>query len=60
MFEGEFMICIEVVLKPHLTPNNGVVDLLKMLTYSHVCCAFSSAHAMFLGAIWSFEITSKY
>jgi hypothetical protein len=25
----------------HLTPNDGVASLFKMLTYSHVCCAFS-------------------
>jgi hypothetical protein len=55
---------LEMVSKPHLTPNNGVVtrsltsrlfykikvgvDLLKMLTYSDVCYAFSSVHALFL------------
>ncbi len=42
---------IEVVSKPLLTPNCGVVIPLKILTYAHVCCVFSSAHALHLGVI---------
>jgi hypothetical protein len=42
---------LEVISKPHPTQNLCVADLLKMLTYSHVCCAFSSAHALIFGAI---------
>jgi len=42
---------LEAVSKHHLTPNNGVVALFKILTYSHVCSVFSSVHALFLGAI---------
>jgi len=42
---------LEVVSKPLLTPNCGVVVLLKILTYAHVCCVFSSAHALHLGVI---------
>ena len=38
----------------HLTPKSCVVSLLKMLTYSLVCCAFASAHALLLGAIYYF------
>jgi hypothetical protein len=38
----------------HLTPNSFVVSLLKMLAYSHVCCAFASAHALLLGVIYYF------
>ena len=41
----------EVVSKPLLTPSSGVVVLLKILTYAHVCCVFSSAHALHLGVI---------
>ncbi len=37
----------------HLTPNSFVVNLLKMLTYYRVCCAFSSAHALLLGVIYN-------
>jgi hypothetical protein len=50
---------LEAVSKPHLTLNNGVAVLFKMLTYSHVCCAFSSACALFLSAIRGFETTSR-
>jgi hypothetical protein len=32
----------------HLTLNSGVTDLLKMLTYFGVCCAFSAAGALLL------------
>jgi ferredoxin len=42
---------LKVVTKPHLIPNICVADLLKMLTYTHVCCAFSSARALIFGAI---------
>jgi hypothetical protein len=34
-------------------------DLFKMLTYSHVCCAFSSACALLSNMIRGFETTSK-
>jgi hypothetical protein len=36
---------LEVISKPHLTPDSCVADLFKMLTYFHVCCAFSSVCA---------------
>ena len=42
------------VSKMHLIPNGGVANLLKMLTYSHVCCAFASACALPLGMICYF------
>jgi hypothetical protein len=51
---------LEVVSKPHLTPNCGVVVLLgqcqgalplTLKTYVHVCCVFSSAHALHLAVI---------
>ncbi|MCU0600831.1 MAG: hypothetical protein MUE70_16405 [Desulfobacterales bacterium] len=32
--------------KRHLRLDVSVADLLKMLTYAHVCCAFSSACAL--------------
>jgi hypothetical protein len=38
----------------YLTPNSCVTDLLKMLTYSDVCCAFSSAGALLLSVIYYF------
>jgi hypothetical protein len=41
-------------------PNYGVASLFKMLTYSHVCSAFSSAHAFSLNVICSFEMPCKY
>jgi hypothetical protein len=37
-----------------LTPNSCVTDLLKMLTYYHVCCAFSSAGALLFDVIHYF------
>jgi hypothetical protein len=44
---GMFMgISLEVVSKPHLSSDSCVADLFKMLTYSSVCCAFSSACAL--------------
>jgi hypothetical protein len=42
---------LEAISKIHLTPNYGVADLLKMLTYSRVCSAFSSARALSLNVI---------
>ena len=36
----------------HLTSNGCVADLLKMLTYARVCCAFSSAGALPLKVIY--------
>jgi hypothetical protein len=45
---------LEPISKMHLTPNSCVVSLLKMLTYSHVCCAFASAHALLLDVIYYF------
>ncbi len=42
--------------KKHLTPNYGVASLFKMLTYSRVCCAFSSARALSLNVICIFEM----
>jgi len=38
----------------HLTLNSGVTDLLKMLTYSNVCCAFASVGALLLSVIYYF------
>ena len=38
----------------HLTLNNRVKSLLKMLTYLSVCCAFASAFALFLSVIYYF------
>ena len=38
----------------HLTLNSGVTDLLKMLTYLNVCCAFASAGALLLSVIYYF------
>ncbi len=38
----------------HLTLNSGVADLLKMLTYFDVCCAFASAGALLLSVICYF------
>ena len=38
----------------HLTLNNCVKSLLKMLTYSSVCCAFASAFALFLSVSYYF------
>jgi hypothetical protein len=38
----------------HRTLNNGVKSLLKMLTYSNVCCAFASAFALFLSVSYYF------
>jgi len=32
----------------HLALNSGVTDLLKMLTYLNVCCAFASAGCLAL------------
>ena len=50
---------VEAVSKPHLTSNYGVAGLVAILTYAHVCCVFSSAHALYLDAIWGFETASK-
>jgi len=43
----------------HLGLKSGVTDLLKMLTYSRVCPAFSSAAALLLRSIYNFEMGSK-
>ena len=45
------MAIIEVVSKPHLTSNYGVEALLKILTYTNVCCVSSSTHALSLDVI---------
>jgi len=47
---------LQAISKIHLMPNYGVARLFKMLTYSHVCCAFSSARALFLNVICIFEM----
>ena len=47
---------LQAISKIHLTPNYGVASLFKMLTYSHVCSAFSSARALSLNVICTFEI----
>jgi hypothetical protein len=36
----------EPISKRHLRPDVSVAVLLKMLTYAHVCCAFSAACAL--------------
>jgi len=38
--------CLEAISKPHLSPDCSVAALLKILTYSRVCCVFSSACAL--------------
>ena len=43
----------------HLIPNGSVANLLKMLTYLNVCCAFASACALPLGMTCFFERGSK-
>jgi hypothetical protein len=45
---------IEPISKMHLTLNSCVTNLLKMLTYYRVCCAFSSAGALLLNATYYF------
>jgi len=44
-------ILLQAVSKIHLTPNYGVAILFKMLTYSYVCSAFSSARVLSLNVI---------
>jgi len=36
---------LQAISKILLTPNYSVASLFKLLTYSHVCSAFSSARA---------------
>jgi hypothetical protein len=56
----------EAISKIYLTSNYGVADLLKMLTYYRVCCAFSSVRAipavivagLSLNGVCIFEIVS--
>jgi hypothetical protein len=48
-----------VVSKSHLASDSRIADLFKMLTYSYVCCAFSSACALLSNAIYGFETTSN-
>ena len=50
---------LQAISKMYLTPNYGVASLFKMLTYSHVCCAFSSARALSLNVICIFEMACK-
>ena len=45
---------LEPISKMHLTLSNCVTDLLKMLTYLNVCCAFASAGALLLSVIYYF------
>jgi len=47
---------LQALSKIHLTPNYSVASLFKMLTYSHVCSAFSSARALSLNVIYIFEM----
>jgi hypothetical protein len=49
---------LEVISKPRLRYDSGVASLFKMLTYSRVCCAFSSACALLSDLIQGSEITS--
>jgi hypothetical protein len=48
------MVYLEPISKMHLTLNNCVKSLLKMLTYWQVCCAFALAFALFLSVIYYF------
>ncbi len=41
--------------KTHLIPNLCVAARLKMLTYYHVCCAFSTGSALTFDAIWDLQ-----
>ena len=50
---------LEAVSKPHLRPEGCVAARFKMLTYLHVCCAFSSGCALLSGPIRGFETTSN-
>jgi len=68
------ILILEEVSKQHLAsdsrvaPRSGIranfitlrciTDLFKMLTYSNVCCAFSSVCALLSNAICHFETTS--
>jgi len=47
---------LQAISKRHLPPNGRVASLFKMLTCSHVCCAFSSARALSLNVIYLFEM----
>ena len=61
--EGTSSTSLQAISKKHLTPNgpaeSGIAGLFKMLTYSHVCCAFSSARALSLNVICIFEMAWK-
>ena len=47
---------LQTISRKHPTPNDGVVCLLKILTYSQICSVLSSVHALPLGAIYFLEI----
>jgi len=50
---------LEAISKPRLRPDSCVASLFKMLTYSSVCCAFSSACALLSDLIRGFEMASR-
>jgi len=52
------ILILEAVSKQHLASDSRVADLFKMLTYSNVCCAFSSVCALLSNAIRHFETAS--
>ena len=47
---------LKVISKMHLTSNYGVAGLCKMLMYSPVWCAFTSARALSLKVSYFFEM----
>jgi hypothetical protein len=51
---NDLNLLLEPISKMSLTPNSCVTDLLKMLTYYRVCCAFSSAGALLFDVIHYF------
>ena len=53
------MELIEPISTIRLTPDGGVICRFKMLTYSRVCCAFSSTDALPSNPIHIFEIGSS-
>ena len=64
---GYNFVSLQAISKIHLTLNYSVASLFKRLTYSHVCCAFSSVRAFLsrrfrresLNVSWIFEMASN-
>ena len=54
------LFLLQAITNIHLTPNYGVANLFKMLTYSHVCYAFSSVRALPLNVICIFEMACSW